>query len=222
MRKRLVLSGIIALLLVAVMAIGVVGSGALFSDTETSNQNTYTAGTLDLQLDGKNGENVVKFTVGDYKPVSGPKAYVFKLENLGSLPGFIDLHDIAVTSHENTVLEPEIVAGDISDPADPDYGVGELDKVMGMHMFVDEAPSNGSFGGEDTTIYGGAYKQVAGIATEYPDLNLAIAAGGTKYITIQIGWWNPNHSGGLIPDNQAMGDSFDFGMTFELAQTAAQ
>lgn len=207
MRKRLVLSAVIALLLVAVMAIGVAGSGALYSDTETSDGNTYTAGTLDLAVDGNNGTNTVKFTVTNYPPQSGPNLYVFKLDNLGSLPGFIDLHSISVVSAENGILEPETEAGDTDEPE------GELEDVMKLHMFIDEAPSNGWFGGEDTTIYGNSW--VSGVGADY-DLNLAIASLGTKYITTQFGWWS------TPDDNKAMGDSFTFNMTFQLAQTAGQ
>jgi len=205
MRKRLILSGVIALLLVAIMAIGALGSGALFSDTETSIGNTYTAGTLDLAVDGNNGVNTVKFTVSNVAPAYGPALYVYKLENLGSLAGFINLHDIKVTSHENVCLEPEIQAGD-----DPSSDVGELQDVMGLALFVDQN-GDGWFGGEDAPhIYNG---RVGGVGANY-DQNLAISAHGTKYITAQIGWWS------TADDNKAMSDSFDFDVTFELAQTA--
>ncbi|HOG48297.1 MAG TPA: TasA family protein [Anaerolineae bacterium] len=207
MRTRLVLSVVIALLLVGVLGSGLLSTGAYYSDTETSTGNTFSAGTLDLAVDGNNGSNTVKFTVANVPPQWGPALYVFKLDNLGSLAGFIDLHSIAVTSDENGCLEPEQAAGD--DPTSP---VGELQDLMGLHMFVDEAPSNGWFGFEDTTIHNGA---VGTILPNY-DLNLGIPALGTKYITAQIGWWS------TPDDNKAMSDIFTFDMTFELAQTAAQ
>ncbi len=212
MRGKLVLSGVVALLLVAVMAIGVIGSGAYFSDTETSNGNSFTAGTLDLAVDGHNGVNFVKFTVHNYPPQSGPERYVFELKNLGTLPGFIDLHNIAVTSHENDILEPEDEAGDTT--ADE----GELEDVMGLTLFLDQN-GNGWYNDEDRDFpdYGGKWYdgRVAGIASHY-DKSVPIAAGGTKYITVQIGWWS------TPDDNKAMGDSFDLDITFELAQKAAQ
>ena len=56
---------IIGLSIVAVLIIGMVGAGtwAYFSDTETSTGNTFTAGTLNLELtdtveDGTDGETL--------------------------------------------------------------------------------------------------------------------------------------------------------------------
>ena len=60
----------ILLSLMTIALVGaLVGGGvfAYFSDTETSTGNTFTAGTLDLNLDAGN-TNVVKFTVSDVKP----------------------------------------------------------------------------------------------------------------------------------------------------------
>lgn len=54
-------------LLTMALAVVIVGAtSAEFSDTETSTNNTFTAGTLDLNVDGGN-TNVVKFTVNNMK-----------------------------------------------------------------------------------------------------------------------------------------------------------
>lgn len=206
MRRRLALGTVLTLLLVLALASGLVGTGALLSDTETSNGNTFTAGTLDLAVDGNNGANTVKITVGNIAP-GFQRIATWKLDNLGSLPGYIDLEGITVTSYENDCIEPEIEAGDIA--GDPE---GELEDVLGLDAFIDEAPSNGWFGAEDIKFHSG---KVAGVANNY-DLNLAIPAGGTKYITAQFNWWS------TADDNKAMGDSFTLDITFELAQKASQ
>jgi len=54
---------LIALMAVLItVALAGIGTYAYFSDTGTSNGNTFAAGTLDLNVDGGN-TNVVKFTV---------------------------------------------------------------------------------------------------------------------------------------------------------------
>jgi len=56
--KRIILS---LVTIVAVAAIATGATVAYFSDTETSNSNTFAAGTLDLDVNGNNGVNTVKF-----------------------------------------------------------------------------------------------------------------------------------------------------------------
>jgi len=68
----------------SVLAIG--ATTAYFSDTETSSANTFTAGTLDLQVDNQVG--VVKtFTLAGMKPGDTFGRNYFRLKNVGSLPG---------------------------------------------------------------------------------------------------------------------------------------
>jgi len=56
--KRIILS-LVTIVTVAAIATG--ATVAYFSDTETSNSNTFAAGTLDLDVNGNNGVNTVKF-----------------------------------------------------------------------------------------------------------------------------------------------------------------
>jgi predicted ribosomally synthesized peptide with SipW-like signal peptide len=189
------------LMIVALVAMATASSLSYFNDTETSADNTITAGTLDLQIDGVN-TNVVKIDIANWKPSSGPYCYTYALTNVGSLNGYLDISNVAVTDLENVLTEPETEAGDVT----PD--TGELSTLLKMHMFVDAAPSNGYFGFEDTTIYNG-YMNTVG--TSY-NQNLPIAAGQTVYITVQIGWWLGGN------DNLAQSDSIDFDLAFQLNQ----
>ncbi len=204
MRTRLVLCAVVALLLVTILATGLLGSGAYFSDTETSKGNTFSAGTLDLAIDGKNNENSVRITVSNIKP-GFQRVGTWKLENLGSLPGYLDLEDIKVTGAENSIEGPEAALSD----TDAD---GELQNLVGLELHVDEPPVSGWFGTEDTKIYDG---KASGVASNY-DQNLLIPSKGTKHIAYQFQWWSTTN------DNIAMSDSFTFDVTFQLAQTAAQ
>ena len=204
MRRRLILAGFLSLLLIASLATGMLGSGAWFSDTETSNGNTFTAGTLDLTLDGQNGTNIVKFTLCNLRPGSQP-AGKFTLANLGSIGGFVDLENINWTSQENGVIEPESQAGDTT------VDVGELQDVLNLRLFHD-VDGDGWIGSGDTVFYNGKVKDVPGSF----DQNISLPAGGTTYVTAIFDWWS------TADDNKAQSDSFTLNMTFELGQQTGQ
>jgi len=180
------------------------GTIAYFSDTETSNGNTFTAGTLDLTLDGGN-VNVVKWTVNNFAP-GGQPIRTFALQNVGSLTGYLDMESILVTEHENVRIDPEIEAGDTTDD------VGELGSVVSINFFID-LDGNGWFGVGDTYIQ--ANTHIADLPSHY-ELNEAMSAGETVYITAQVNWWSN------VLDNQAQSDSLDLNITFELGQTTGQ
>jgi predicted ribosomally synthesized peptide with SipW-like signal peptide len=195
---------LVSIAIIALMG-SVIGGGtiAYFSDVETSNGNTFTAGTLDLQIDGGDA-NVVKFTVNNFRPGNQPKQS-FVLDNVGSLNGYLDLEAIAVTDYENGRNDPEIDAGDTTD------GVGELSSVVNLRLFVD-------YGG-DGWISTGDNVFFNGLVNTLPssfELNEPISAGGTLYIVALFDWWStPN-------DNLAQSDSMVIDIGFELGQTAGQ
>ncbi len=200
-------------ILLSLLTIGLVVSAtagatrANFSDTETSTGNTFTAGTLDLNADGNNGVNDLKFTVTGLVPGNQP-IYTWHLNNVGSIPGYLDLASLVITSDENTCTDPEV--GDIT-CADP--GAGELAQALGLDMIFD-ADCDGWFDAEDTKFYSG---NASGVASSY-ELNKLIPAGGSVCLTTQFNWW----SNRFIDDDLAQGDDLTMDMIFELGQTAAQ
>lgn len=180
-------------MLVFVVAVVVGGTGAFFSDTETSTGNTFTAGSIDLSLgsgfssdsNNANGSGVVVkdtnnaggvlFEFDDLKPgdkgtvsfelsVESNDAYVCALSTLGDTP-------------ENGVIDPE--------EPDNTTGVngGELQNYLQFATFDDDN-ENGVFdAGEPLNVnqYGGGdgngftYTQIAGAGwvpvadTNYPN-----------------------------------------------------
>ncbi len=103
MKKILISLGVIG----AVAAIAVGGTIAYFSDTETSSGNTFTAGTIDISIDGQNPWTDT-FTMADMKP--GYTDYInFKIENDKSDPNPVNvwkkLYNIGEVTE--TVSEPE-------------------------------------------------------------------------------------------------------------------
>lgn len=197
---------LLSLVTIVIAAVIVVKSSlSLFSNTETSNSNTFAAGTLDLTVDSAaNGQNTVKFTVANMKPTD-TQTGTYTLNNIGSLAGYLDLESISVTNNENTRLEPEIQAGDLTD------GPGELQDLVDLKIFID-ANGNGVLDGAETYIYN---NKAGSLAANY-DVNQFIGAAMSTYLTVIAAW--PNQ----INDNRAMGDDLTLNMTFELGQTTGQ
>ncbi|MCK4369036.1 MAG: SipW-dependent-type signal peptide-containing protein [Dehalococcoidales bacterium] len=202
--KRILMS-----LMTVALVSALIGGGvfAYFSDVETSTGNTFTAGTLDLNLDGGN-TNVVKFTVSDVKPGdSGGGSWT--VANVGSIAGYLDLESISVSEAIGTTTDPE--------EADEPTGVDtiQLGTYLMVHLFVD-TNNNGSWDAGEADIFGtdAAPAAINTIAASYAlDLSLA-ATGGTNYITLV---W----SVGTGTDNRIQGDSVTLDITFELQQRAA-
>jgi len=191
---------------VAALAVG--ATGAYFSDSVTSLGNTFSSGTLELNVDGVHS-NVVKFNVSNLRPGNQPKGS-YTIANVGSINGYLDIEHIAITDSENGCNAAEISAGD-STCNNPGVGEGELSSLLGLTLFVDRN-GDGWYSAGDSYIYNG---MANGIASSY-DLNEPINAGSSTKIVAILNWWpTPN-------DNLAQGDSMTLDLTFELAQTPGQ
>jgi len=99
---------IISLSVIAVVAAVVVGGTiAYFSDTETSTGNTFTAGTIDISVNGENPWSE-SFTLADMKPCYTD--YInFRIENDLSDPNPVNIFKKITVTNEGTgvVSEPE-------------------------------------------------------------------------------------------------------------------
>jgi len=178
---------------------------ALFLDTETSTGNTFAAGSMDLSVDGNNGTNTVLFTITDKLPGGTPNTWVYTLNNTGSLAGYLDVENMSVISHENTLLEPEIEAGD-------DAATGELAGLVNLLIWHD---ANKNAVPDETgadIIYDGV---ASGLPTNY-ELNKKVEAGENTKIGVKMSW--PSSA----DDNRGMTDDLVLGMTFELGQSTSQ
>jgi len=198
---------LISLMTIALVS-ALIGGGiyAYFSDVETSTGNVFTAGTLDLNLDGGN-TNVVKFTVSNVKPGDNGGG-TWTVANVGTIGGYLDLESISVTEAIGTTTDPEL-----ADEGGPD--TTQLGNYLLVHMFID-TNNNGSWDAGETDIFGtnAAPAAINTIAGSYAlDLSLA-ASGGTNYVTLL---WSVATS----TDNRIQGDSVTLNMTFELQQRAA-
>lgn len=198
---------ILVSLMTIAMVSALIGGGvyAYFSDTETSTGNTFTAGTMDLNLDGGNA-NVVKFTVANVKPGdTGSGSYT--VANVGTIPGYLDLTPIAVTQSTGSSTDPEL--------ADEAGGVdtAQLGNYLMVHIFVD-ADHDGTWDAGEADIFGTSAAPAA-VATIGTGLNssVALADGGTVYIA--VAWSVPASA-----TNRIQGDGVTLDITFSLDQQA--
>ncbi|MCH7641442.1 hypothetical protein IID22_04570, partial [Patescibacteria group bacterium] len=96
-------------LLISLLIIGAVGivtvnlSSAFFSDTETSSDNTFQAGSFDLLVDGQNDPTAI-VNVDDLKP--GDDIFEDKILSIEN-DAFVWLHLIVFESGQGASTEPE-------------------------------------------------------------------------------------------------------------------
>lgn len=131
---------------------------AFFSDTETSSGNTFTAGTLDLQVNGvDNPGTLVTLTA---KPSESVDPVKVTLTNTGNNQGIADLHFVTVTDDGGTLTEPECVEeGGTWDPTftPPCQGGGwspinGISSQIGVDICYD-LNGNGTVAGDECLIW---------------------------------------------------------------------
>lgn len=178
---------------------------AYFSDTETSNNNTFAAGSLDLTVNGNNGTNTVGFNVTGMRPGNQPHGS-FTLANIGSIAGYLNMSNIQVTNAENGCLQPESDAGDVTCD-NPGDGQGELQNVINARIWVDRNGDGWMSAGEPVL-----YNGLLGSIPDHLTFNEPLSAGASTKIGVLIDWWS------TPSDNQAMSDSAVLNMSFSLNQ----
>lgn len=208
---------IIGLTLMAVMVMTLVGVGtwAYFSDTETSADNTWTAGTLNLvnvisgtavgtdviiteQADGLND----KVEFGTVTPiVPGDSGTItWTLTNTGSTNGSLSLVAATTFTEGAAPNEPELTA-------DPDSSQGLDDELM---VWVS------STGGSSADVYGNTstYLPMSGLAASLNSSEVAITMDASAVIVYVLHWDVPGETTG----NEIQGDTAELDIIFTLTQ----
>jgi spore coat-associated protein N len=201
---------IVGLSIAALLIIGIIGGAtfAYFSDTESSVNNTLTAGVLDLNIDGGNVA-VTTLNVGAVEPgASGSASSI--LSNVGSIAGELDIATSAVTN-----------TGAVSGTSEYADDSGDLGGVAQIAMYLDIDQSGGVTAGDiglqsDGTTYdptGGLnYDVVDNYASEtWNEVISSMVASASDDIIIL--WQVPTGAG-----NSIQGDSVEFDITFTLEQ----
>jgi spore coat-associated protein N len=201
---------IVGLSIAALLIIGIIGGAtfAYFSDTESSVNNTLTAGVLDLNIDGGNVA-VTTLNVGAVEPGASGSASS-TLSNVGSIAGELDIATSAVTN-----------TGAVSGTSEYADDSGDLGGVAQIAMYLDIDQSGGVTAGDiglqsDGTTYdptGGLnYDVVDNYASEtWNEVISSMVASASDDIIIL--WQVPTGAG-----NSIQGDSVEFDITFTLEQ----
>lgn len=200
MEKRILMS-LLMIGVAVIVAIG--GTVAYFSDTETSTGNTFTAGTLNLNLTdaSENGteSETATWVFGNIAP-GGSGGAILTVQNTGSINGYLDLSSISATNVEGTNPESETSSGTVLS-----------DKLL-VYMFWD-VNGNGVYDAGDTYVYGTAGTPLAlsGISSSY-NSNYAIVGPSTTYLSMNWTWTS------TATDNDVQGDITTLTFTVELDQ----
>jgi predicted ribosomally synthesized peptide with SipW-like signal peptide len=187
-------------ILVSMMVIGLVaalaGAGlyAYFNDTETSSGNTFTAGTLDLEVNG--GGSVLPISVSNMKPGDADEVTI-KVDNTGSIAGYLCMWIKDVTNSPGTTPEPE-----------PTPDNGELGASIQITIWLDDG-DNIWEEGEKVYIGPAWLNDLNNIKVVKNEL---LGAVSTAYIG--FAWKIPTTVG-----NEIMDDSVTFTIEFALTQT---
>ena len=186
--------------LVGVLAIG--ATIAQFEDTETSEDNTFTAGTLDLQVDNQDDPAVVHIVRTGLKPYSHwSHSYggQWALKNAGSVPGRFSMEIKNIKNYENTCIEPE--TGDVS------CGIGTDQGELGGLMFAKWSRNVSPWGGWGSVM--SPLNSAEGVVVTGDVLNPGETAPAV-YLDLE---WDFSPS-----DNMAQSDSVEFDIVFHLDQ----
>ena len=229
--KRIFVS-LAIIMFVAVAAIS--ATRASFTATETSTGNTFSAGALDLQVDGQ--DSVVAFSVANMVPGDKKGSPTYQLCNVGSVPGRVTMSVNNLTTDENNVIDPESAAGDAdSVRIDPDGytvasgGFGELLDQVVMRFWVDDTAGQrpAAFDWQDTYWEGypdesAVYHLTVGspIPMNHDFVLQPNTCGYAGVVTTFIDDTNTPYQWIVdgVSNNAAMGDDISFDLTFGLTQ----
>ncbi len=213
--KRTKLYIMLAVITVAVLilAFGAIGVNAYFIDQETSEDNTLTAGTLDLTVDDQDDPNVVHMSV-DVNPGDTLHQY-WVLKNVGTVCGQPSIEFANIVNYENGCTEPESALD--ATCGDSGEGLGEL----GSKLYVLMKWRQGTgpwheilmvpYGHTKLNNLSGPYGLGENGATPIP----VLCENDEVEIELRL-WWDGRFS--TPADNDAQSDSVEFDVGFILEQ----
>lgn len=171
-------------LMTLVLVVGLVGGGAFayFSDTEESKGNTFTAGTIDLEMNEENPRVSAIFTFSDIKPCKDMEPVVIKLKNVGQNNGYL-YQKIDYVDKDKVVEAGSEFVGDMS-----------ADKFAAL-IFVKSI---------EYQHFCPAYPGGGGIHDDLPDMLAAMDANNDSFVSLYelklFGWMPYDPAGESDPD----------------------
>ena len=218
---------VIGLTLAAILIAGIAGGGtwAFFSDSETSQNNTLMAGTLDLQV-GATDPCTEFIDIGtQLQPGDSGNAADWAVTNLGNISGTLKVEVGTITNYENTRTEPEQAAGDTTAGATE----GELGDFVDIAIWLDVNRSGGWDSGDmylrsngtvvnwvsGSSLPSEAYDDInnySGLSWDSTNGMPTLAGSGALDFMVEYDF--PSDA----DDNRAQSDSSVFDITFTLEQ----
>jgi predicted ribosomally synthesized peptide with SipW-like signal peptide len=198
--RKLLLLGL-AILTVAGLIQG--GTFAWLTDTEAVQNNSLTAGTLDLKVDGSG--TTVPFTFENIFP-GDQGNYTWNLHNVGTGDGRVYLQDIELTESNLPTNGDEIFDG-----------TADLASKLNVVLIADW-DSDGVVDSEDNEIYSGVLKDMPTRPALDPylfshGLLKDHSPDGLDIVSVILRWDLPSSTG-----NEVQGDSAKLSLTFKLTQ----
>jgi spore coat-associated protein N len=192
MIKKRAAIAVIVMAMVAVFSSGAIY--AYFNDTETSSGNSFTAGTMDLKINGVDGGFPATFTASNLVPGSHGNVEM-TVSNVGSVGGSLVAQVVNVVDAKGTTPEPEPL---------PDNG--ELSANIILTAYID-VNGNDRYDAGDIQYDTGALRSMSGTWSMG-----TLAAGGSVVISIE-------YSVPTTVGNDIMGDSCTFDIVYTLTQS---
>ena len=218
MKKIIISLSIIAV--VAVLGIGI--TTAYFSDTETSEDNTMAAGTMDLNID--NGNVAVKTMSLTNKAPGDVGTEIAILKNVGSLDGILDIKVENVMNYPCT--NDLYGANDSTQYCNDDAGTLGAYVEMALYIDVDEG---GTWTSGDIQLTPGDTLANENSGSETLSYNTIDSYNNMFWNNIYAGLMGLDAEDDFVIDwkisttatNGIQGDAVEFDVTFTLRQASA-
>lgn len=121
-------------IIIAVSSFSFLLTKAYFTDKKTSSGNKFTVGTLNLEVGDSDSKQVEPIVISDLGngEITGQK--IWKLKNVGSLPGQLIINLNNVLNNENGCNTPESEVDQTCN--NPGTGEGELGNVISLNLSI--------------------------------------------------------------------------------------
>jgi len=204
--NKTILGSILVISLVSIILAGSY-TGAFFSDTETSTGNTFSSGSLNLQV----GDNdPVTWKLDENVMPGDSDGENISVENTGTIDGFLHINFTNLLNKDVTCTEPENNSNDPECNTTGIPGAGELAENLFITVYFDN-DNSGDFSNGDTLIYQGIVNNTTTSLLQAKLVDSELLSGNKENFRID------RKIDGSV-GNEVQSDSVQFDIPFELTQ----
>jgi len=189
-------------IIIAVSSFSFLLTKAYFTDEKTSNGNTFTVGTLNLEVGDSQNNQIEPFVISNLGngEIDGQK--VWKLKNTGSLPGQLIINFDNIFNNENGCNPPESEVDQTCN--NPGTGEGELGNVISANFYINNVSKTSIPLNED-----GAKT----LSNYWKNDSNTFVLEPNQEVELKIEWFESGSYG-----NEIQSDSLSFDLNFSLQQ----